>query len=118
MSIDPSALEPYRTVMGADADAFVVDLIESYLANSGDLVAAMDAGLSSNNIDSFVRAAHTLKSNSAIFGAQTLAGFCQGLETTGKEGNLAGLQGKVDELKAEYGQVCQDLAELRKTLPG
>ena len=118
MSIDPSALAPYRTVMGADADVFVADLIASYLANSSDLVATIDAAITNNNTDSFVRAAHTLKSNSAIFGATVLSGFCQELEDAGKGGNLAGLLPKIDQMKAEYKQVCLELADLRGTLPG
>jgi HPt (histidine-containing phosphotransfer) domain-containing protein len=117
MSIDPSALAPYRNVMGADADAFVADLIESYLANSGDLVAAIETALTTHNSDSFIRSAHTLKSNSAIFGANVLSGFCQELETAGQEGNLAALKPKVDQMKAEYKQVCQELTDLRHTLP-
>ena len=118
MSIDPSALAPYRTVMGADADAFVADLIDSYLANSGDLVAALDAAFTSNNTESFIRSAHTLKSNSAIFGANALSAFCQELEAAGTSGNLASLLPKIDQMKAEYKQVCLELAELRGTLPG
>jgi HPt (histidine-containing phosphotransfer) domain-containing protein len=117
MSIDPSALVPYRTVMGDDADAFVADLIDSYLANSGDLLAGLESAMAGNDTEKFVRSAHTLKSNSAIFGATALSAFCQELETVGKDGNLAGLQAKVGEMKKEYKQVCQELGELRATLP-
>ena len=118
MSIDPSALIPYRTVMGDDADAFVADLIDSYLVSSVELVAALDAALPASNAESFVRSAHTLKSNSAIFGAEALAAYCQELELAGKDGNLAGLRAKIDVLKIEHKQVCQELADLRRTLPG
>ena len=118
MSIDPAALIPYRTVMGDDADAFVADLIDSYLVSSVELVAALDAALPVSNAETFVRSAHTLKSNSAIFGAELLAGYCQELELAGKNGDLAGLKPKIDVLKAEHKQVCQELAELRRSLPG
>ncbi len=118
MSIDPSALIPYRNVMGAEADSFVADLIDSYLANSGELVAGLDSALANSDVEKFVRSAHTLKSNSAVFGANALSAFCQELELAGKSSNLASLQPKIDQLKVEYKQVCQELAELRRTLPG
>jgi HPt (histidine-containing phosphotransfer) domain-containing protein len=117
MSIDPSVLIPYRNLMGDDADSFVADLIDSYLANSGDLMAAIDASLASNDIDTFTRSAHTLKSNSAIFGANTLSAFCQDLELAGKSGKLNDLQTKINLMKIEYKQVRQELADLRRSLP-
>jgi HPt (histidine-containing phosphotransfer) domain-containing protein len=117
MSIDPSVLAPYRDVMGAEADSFVADLIDSYLANSGELVAALDSSLAAGDALTFTRSAHTLKSNSAIFGANALAALCQELELAGKSGELAGLQARLDELKAEHQQVCRELSDLRRTLP-
>lgn len=117
MSIDPSVLGPYRDVMGAEADSFVADLIDSYLANSGELVAALDSSITGNDPITFTRSAHTLKSNSAIFGAHVLAALCQELELAGKNGELSRLQARVDELKVEHGQVCLELADLRRTLP-
>lgn len=116
MSIDPEALAPYRAVMGDDADSFVADLIDSYLTNSVELVSALDASLAQADAERFSRSAHTLKSNSAVFGAQTLANLCQALETAGKNGALAGLQEQLGQLKAEHQQVCRELAELRRGL--
>jgi len=116
MSIDPSVLIPYRNVMGADADSFVADLIDSYLANSGAFVAAIDSSLASNDIEVFTRSAHTLKSNSAIFGANILSAFCQELELAGKNGKLNDLQAKIDQMKVEHTQVCQELSDLRRSL--
>jgi HPt (histidine-containing phosphotransfer) domain-containing protein len=116
MSIDPSALNPYRNVMGAEADSFVADLIDSYLANSGELVAGLDSSLASNDTVIFARSAHTLKSNSAVFGARALSDFCQELELAGKSGDLTGLDAKIERLKVEHKQVCQELADLRRTL--
>lgn len=117
MSIDPSVLDPYRNVMGAEADSFVADLIDSYLLNSLELVTGLDSSLADNDTLSFSRSAHTLKSNSAIFGAYVLVDFCQELELAGKNGDLTGLQPKIDKLKVEYQQVCQELTDLRRTLP-
>jgi HPt (histidine-containing phosphotransfer) domain-containing protein len=117
MSIDPSVLIPYRRIMGAEADSFIAELIDNYLAHSDELVAGLDSSLASNDADLFTRSAHTLKSNSGIFGARKLSDFCQELEVAGKNGNLTGLEAQIDTMKVEYQQVRQELAELRSTLP-
>ena len=117
MSIDPSVLTPYRDLMGDEADSFVADLIDSYLVNSVELVNALDSTLAGGDAPAFSRAAHTLKSNSAIFGAQILAGICQELELAGKDNQLNGLDGRLGQLKSEYETVCGELADLRRSLP-
>ena len=116
MSIDPSALAPYRDVMGAEADSFVADMIDSYLANSIELVNALDSALAAADAPTFARSAHTLKSNSAIFGAHALVAMCQELELAGKNGELSGLQDKIGQLKSEYQVVRGELADLRSSL--
>ena len=117
MSIDPSVLRPYRDLMGAEADSFVADLIDSYLANSVELVKAMDTALAADDAPTFMRSAHTLKSNSAIFGAYLLVALCQELELAGQNNELSGLQDKIERLNSEYRVVCRELADLRHNLP-
>ena len=117
MSIDPSVLIPYRDVMGAEADSFEADLIDSFLVNSRVLVQQLDSSMAGNDAVTFTRTAHTLKSNSAIFGAYVLSNFCQELELAGRNGNLGGLQAKIEQLGVEYEQVCRELADLRGSLP-
>jgi len=117
MSIDPSALAPYRDAMGAGADSFVIDLIDTFLSTSGQLVDGLYTSLAESDATTFTRCAHTLKSNSAIFGARLLLNLCKELEATGKANNLTGaLFPLLDQLKAEYKQVCKELAVLRQSL--
>lgn len=117
MSIDPSALAPYRDAMGAGADAFVIDLIDTFLATSGQLVDGLYTSLAESDAKTFTRCAHTLKANGAIFGARHLLNLCKELESTGKSSNLTGaLFPLLDQLKAEYKQVCRELVVLRESL--
>lgn len=118
MSIDPSALAPYREAMGSAADIFVVELIDTFLGSTQELVDALYKSASTGDTTIFTRSAHTLKSNSAIFGAKFLSGLCLELETAGKSAELASLLPKIDQLKVEYDQVCRELADLRKSLIG
>ncbi len=50
-------------------------------------------------------AAHSLKSNSAEFGAKTLSDLCRDLEGQAKDGLLEGLNQKVEQARIEYERV-------------
>ena len=116
MSIDPAALIPYREAMGPDADSFVADLIDTFLSSTQEIVAALYTSMPTADAQLFTRSAHTLKSNSAIFGAQVLSSLCFELESAGKSADLTTLLPKVDQVKAEYQQVCRELVDLRTSL--
>jgi HPt (histidine-containing phosphotransfer) domain-containing protein len=107
--IDPQALEPYREMMG---EAFIVDIIETYLNNSPVLLASLATSFENGNATEFTRAAHTLKSNSAMLGAKVLSEQCFLLEQAGKTGNIAGLSPEIEKLNTEYKLVCANLKEL------
>src|SRR4029079_1994842 len=63
-----------RLVDGTGGDAgFVAELIEQFEAETPGLVAAARAGLDAGDADEGRRAAHTLKSTDATFGAGPLA---------------------------------------------
>jgi HPt (histidine-containing phosphotransfer) domain-containing protein len=66
---------------GGDRE-FVVAVIEQYLADSADSLAALR---SAGGAD-LERAAHTLKSTSSSVGAVRLAAICQQIERAAKEG--------------------------------
>ncbi|HEX2619464.1 MAG TPA: Hpt domain-containing protein, partial [Phototrophicaceae bacterium] len=108
MSIDPAALTPYREALGA---GFILELIDTFLNSTPEIIAALYTSISTNDSGLFIRSAHTLKSNSVIFGAQLLSSLSLELETAGKTVGieLATLLPKVDQLKAEYEQVCREL---------
>jgi HPt (histidine-containing phosphotransfer) domain-containing protein len=100
------ALEPYREMMGDD---FVQDILQTYLSNSHSLVMQIHTAFGAQDAETFTRAAHTLKSNSAMLGAQTLADLCLQLETAGKQKQLQGLQPSLASLNLEHGQVCLEI---------
>ena len=102
--IDQSAIDNLLTSVGGDT-AFVSDLIGEYFTDTriqfGNMQQALDAG----DVDSFRRAAHSLKSNSANFGATQLAALCRHLEDLAKANNLSDASDILHEAQAEYEQV-------------
>jgi HPt (histidine-containing phosphotransfer) domain-containing protein len=105
MNVDPAALESYREVMGEEADVFIADIINTFIVNAPKLIEQMEQNLIINDNNTFMRNAHTLKSNSGTVGATALAKLASILEKEGGMGNLQNLADTLSEAKAELGQV-------------
>lgn len=112
--LDPAALENLREMIGGD-DAFLQELIDTFLGEAPQLLADMRQAVENEDAPLLRLAAHTLKSNSAEFGAMTLSSLCKQLEAMGKAGTLEGAAEMVTQAEAEYEQVK---AALETTLPG
>jgi HPt (histidine-containing phosphotransfer) domain-containing protein len=107
--IDPEAWETMKSM--ADA-AFLAELIDVYRSDSPQLIAQMRIGLAAGDIESVRRAAHSLKSNSASFGANQLANAARELEMIAKAGTLDGAGSKLATIEAEYQQLLPALEAL------
>lgn len=102
--LDPSALMTLSDMVGGDP-AFVAEMIDTFLDETPSLLATMRASLAAGNAVELRRAAHSLKSNSATFGATTLADLCHRLEDLGKAASFDGADVLVERVDAEYQQV-------------
>jgi CheY-like chemotaxis protein/HPt (histidine-containing phosphotransfer) domain-containing protein len=110
--LDPAALD--RLVeMGGDA-GFLEEMIESFLKDAPHLLTTMRQALKHGDAAKLRMAAHTLKSDSADFGAMDLSGFCKKLEMMGKVGILEGAADLLAQVEAEYERVKRAL-EARQT---
>ena len=99
--IDPAAWAGLLESVGDDAD-FMAELMETYFDDSPRLLAAMQEALSASNAEDLRRAAHSLKSSSANFGALRLSKKCKELEDIGKAGVLEGAAEQIGQIVAEY----------------
>jgi HPt (histidine-containing phosphotransfer) domain-containing protein len=106
--IDPEAWEMMKSM--ADRD-FMIELIDTYLSDSPSLIGQMRTGLAGGNIEVVRRAAHSLKSNSASFGANRLANASRDLEMLAKGGTLDGAAPKLALIEAEYALLVPQLLE-------
>jgi HPt (histidine-containing phosphotransfer) domain-containing protein len=106
--IDTEVLD--QLIATTDA-AFVEELLGAFLDDSPQLIAAMQQALADDNAEAFRRAAHTLKSNSASFGAVNLAALAKELEMIGKTGRLDGAGDALERLAAEYDRAERALQE-------
>jgi HPt (histidine-containing phosphotransfer) domain-containing protein len=107
-TLDRAALTVLLDTVGGDRE-FLGELIETYLADSPALFVELHAGLASGDATAVRRAAHTLKSTSATFGATRLAEIAKEIETAAAAGDLTGLGPRVEAAQAEFDAVGVEL---------
>ena len=109
--IDRGAFDRLLESFGGDAD-FLAEMLDTYFEDSPKQLGAMEVALAEGDAEGLRRAAHSLKSNSATFGALTFSAQARELEMMAKQGDLHGAQTRVASLVAEYPQVERGLREL------
>ncbi|MGB8647325.1 MAG: Hpt domain-containing protein [Anaerolineae bacterium] len=113
--IDQEAFGTLYESTGGDP-SFLDELMEAYFTDTPQLFADLRSSLAAGNSADFRRAAHSLKSNSANFGARDLAALSKEMEDMGKVGNLAGAEDKIALAETEYIRVKQALEQKRAEL--
>lgn len=110
VTLAAAALEKLRELGGDD---FVGELIDTFLAEAPSLLATLRRALEQDEADEAQRAAHTLKSNGATFGAEDFSELCRELEARAKDGRLEGAEQLVDRIDEECARLQEALAALR-----
>ena len=113
-ALDVGALDALRELGGDD---FLGELIDTFLDDAPVSLAALRRSLEDGDVDELRRAAHTLKSNGATFGAREFSELCRRLEQQARTGELDGAAGLVDSIEEEYATFRQVLTELRSGAP-
>ena len=109
-ALDGTELDGLRELGGDD---FVGELIATFLRDAPDLLATLRRSLDDHDVDELRRAAHTLKSNGATFGAGDFSELCSRLEGQARTGELDGASELVDRIEQEYVRLEHDLSALR-----
>lgn len=107
-SIDLKVFNELKDATGAD---FIGELVQAFLEDAPTQIAQMQSALTGQDAESFRRAAHTLKSNAATFGATDLSGLARELEMLGREKKLE-VGNRLQVLEEAFDQVKNQLNEL------
>jgi CheY-like chemotaxis protein len=105
--VDAPALERLAETLGDDA--VLAGLIDTFLGEAPKLLSALDDAAGSGDAGELRRAAHTLKSNAALFGAEALADLCGKLEHMAEAGRVDGAPELVSAIEAGYARLEQAL---------
>ncbi len=102
--IDPATFANLLEMTGDD-DAFVDDLVDTYLEEGAGLVDALRAAAAGGSVDDLVRPAHSLKSSSQNVGATGLADLCRGLEEAARGGAVPDAPERVAAIGTAFDEV-------------
>ena len=108
--INAATFEELKQMSGAD---FIGELIDTFLEDGPKLIWELKTALKAGDAEAFRRAAHSLKSNGATFGAAKLAELARELEMIGKEGRLSETGERVQALETSFAAVANELKGLR-----
>ncbi len=107
--IDVSTFDELKQTAGKD---FIGELVDAFLDEAPGLIAQLRSAQASGDVEAFRRAAHSLKSNGATFGAIKLSQQARELELLGKRGQLGSAVDLLDELAGTFRAVALELKEL------
>jgi HPt (histidine-containing phosphotransfer) domain-containing protein len=108
--IDKATFDELKEMSGEE---FINELIDTFLEDAPKMIAEMKSGLDSNSVETYRRAAHSLKSNAATFGASQLAALAKELEMLGKENKLHETGDRLRALEEAYESACSELKGLK-----
>jgi CheY-like chemotaxis protein/HPt (histidine-containing phosphotransfer) domain-containing protein len=114
--LHPPALERLVETIGDDR-GLLTALIDTFSSDAPRLVEAARRGLEYGQPDEVRRAAHTLKSNGATFGATSFSELSRQLEALARSGVLGGADELIDRIDAEYERVRIALETVRESRP-
>ena len=113
--IDREVFDNLLEAVDGDSE-FLAELLDTYFTDTPQQFTAMDNALASGNADEFRRAAHSLKSNSANFGAMDLSQKAKILEDMGKNGVLDTADEALEDAESEYAKVKMALEVIQKNV--
>jgi PAS domain S-box-containing protein len=108
--------EGLRKLTGGSGGAALVNLIELFLKDASERMAAMREETDSQAL---AQTAHALKGSCGYLGANRMASICETLEKIGREGSLEGVSNLLRLLDEEFQRVGEALeVEKEKALSG
>jgi CheY-like chemotaxis protein/HPt (histidine-containing phosphotransfer) domain-containing protein len=99
---DPAALQRLRDTLGRQADAMIPQLLKSFETDGERLCRSARTALEQKQAQELRRAAHTLKSTSATFGAMALSQTAREIENLAKNGVWDGVAELIERAQTQF----------------
>ena len=107
--IDKSAFDDLRA---HTSERFVAELVDTFMHEAPRMLADLRRARDAADAELFRRTAHTLKSNSATFGAMELVGMARAMELGGLVADAASDHSAIAELEAAWRRAAVVLQEM------
>ena len=108
--LDHAVLDELRASIGDD-DAFMVELVETYVSEGETNIAGLLAAAAAQDCAAIVRPAHTLKSTSASLGALRLSAICRAIEEAGRQERTETLRQDAELARATWDDTLAAFAD-------
>jgi len=115
--VDVEVLRRLAASLGEGGGEAVRGLIETFRSHAPELLASLRRGVEDGDRESVRVAAHTLKSNAAMFGASALAEVSKQVEASASGGTLDEGPRQVDRVASELERATGELDRLGSELP-
>lgn len=107
--IDIATFNELKQMSGED---YINELIDAFLDDAPNMISAMRTAITAQDVESFRRNAHSLKSNANTFGATELGALARELEYMARENNL-NVGNKLDTLHESFMVAAEELKGMR-----
>jgi CheY-like chemotaxis protein len=112
--LDPAAWSRLHAMLGAKAGEMLPVLIDTFLQEAVQLQEDAARAIQQEKPEDLRRAAHTLKSNAANFGATAMAAACLELENLGRNKSIGGAVDLLARIEKEFELAKAALLEARR----
>jgi histidine phosphotransfer protein HptB len=109
--LDLDAVRSLYELVGEDRELFD-ELVAEFRDQGPQRIAELGRAMAAGDSAVASRAAHTLKTNSATFGATELASLSRRLEEAARRDELAAAAGLLDDVERSWALVSRDLESL------
>jgi len=99
--IDQAVFDGLVEMTGGDL-AFVDELVDTYLDDGREQLAALRAAVGAGDTAALIRPAHSLKTNSLNVGATELGGLCRDLEAAARIGSVEDTAARVASIAVGF----------------
>lgn len=106
-------IETFDELKQMSGEDFINELIDTFLEDAPQMIEEMKTALESGDVDTFRRAAHSMKSNAATFGANDLAVLAKELEMLGRENKLIETGDRLKSMEEAYESARDELKGLK-----
>ena len=117
LPIDRAVFDALVQMTGGDMD-FVDELVDTFLDDGVEQVAALRAAVATSDMPALVRPAHSLKSSSFNLGAMQLGELCKELEELARSNVVVDAPARVDSIAAGFDRAREALLAERTTRRG
>ncbi len=110
--IDTTAFARLGAALGSQARQMIPSLVDDFIKDAPGLISEAERAAQAGGAADLRRAAHTLKSNSASFGATALFSLARELEEKAKGGTCEGADLMIVRIKDEFATASAELKAL------